>query len=1258
MLNPTTHAESHWYNRPFHTPKPDRPPHQAPAIEPATTFPAVDSEKRAIAPKTFKQGFGDRHDLQLLATKLAAIAPQLDVNTTPQAILVTLRAPLDIHPDSSFPMRPSEGATLESFIRAKGWSIPTTKLSLIELINTVKQQALAQPLGDFGGALSWSTPLSQAEQSRLRIISMRSDYQNALEALLAEHPLPTEVHSDPAQALEALLNGAAGQTLGKYLQEQSGGIATANSATDYLMAAIHLQLDPESITAPHRHKVAGFDLAHENHWGKPASSVLDALSKYLIDSARISPALSKVGAYALLARKAPVYLIKDIPATVRPGSPAWLNLVIAAAAIEAGTPGKVPNMTYVQVMQEGERARLAQPEAAERARTAALVDWGVCHNVIARKDDTQYSLQELESLKTTFTQRQQDMLAASRALDMELPTREKMAMAVLVERYGDLGDLFRQKLIKTTNTPRTGQNKAHTWLYGRHSMLDIAMMDLRLPYLFESADKRVPIKDLNARYRFDVSGNFEKRFEETIKQKKVALGTTVKHLIAQLPLEDRKNFEYGKITYYRNSSTELGFWSKSNPVYEKNLLVKIERNGQTTGYCIDLTQGAIVPVERWAVKERESRDAGNVELKTNVFVPTSVSASHASERTTGAAMDSFATTRTQHIADAFVEHFNLDDPDMEKYARGQTTQDLANEKANQVNDFFMNLIPFRSAIENFKKGNTLEGGFDLALDVFGFLTAGAATIGKLTNVAASAASLVTKVARTGKVIGMVTLSNFNPLDGLADLAVGGTNLISKGLNRTTAWLANIRATDKSHDWLKTISQEHGSALLGSVKASGRTLESVAVYKNNQWHHYDPITRQPYGAPIKDFTPKLLATQGEIKGTFDEWITSWFNPTKPIPEAFNDAVADARSTAAGGAAFHQGYSTVDPTSLAGYSPDLGVTQLKKLATDSTASPSVLGSLSRRIDELEALPGRVKALYETLIPPRNLSPGNLPTAQQMQFEEALARGNPAGIEGFSPTMKKHQLRELILTPGLTPAEVGALFKHLQNQTIETSLAFSKKFSDDMTAAGATVVSMPQGYYLSQVNLPSDGDCAALSNAMALAILDDKQDTLIKNFFISMAHPKHPNTEAFRNSLERYQNTLRDDFHSGQLTHNATHEMIIADLAKATTSKALLISNPKHGVTAGVKVVDGQKTWFFYDPNLGLAKFPNEASMRSGMERALNSGQTSHLFQPLRRADGYTVSDFNELYLMSKTGSPLSVSGLYRAEIKLEQDAANGV
>ena len=1254
MLSTITHTESHWYDTLFHTPKPDRPPSQATTIEPTAQSAAAASESRTYAPITFKEALGERHNLQTLTTKLTDIAAQLAVNATPQAILATLRAPFDIHPDASFPIRPSEGATLESFIRAKGWPMPTTHRSLLELITTVKQHALTHPLGNFGGALSWSMPPSQAEQSRLRIISMRSDYLNALDALLAQHPLTPEVQSDPAQALEALLGSPAGQTLGKHLQEQSGGIATANSATDYLMAAIGLQLDPESITAPQRNNVAGFDLAHERHWGKPASSVLDALSKHLVDSGRISPALSKVAAYMLLAKKAPVYLIKDIPPSVKHGSPAWLNLVIAAASIEAGEPGKVPNMTFAQVMQEGERARLAQPEAAAQARTAALVDWGVCHNVIARKDDTHYTVQELDTLKTTFTARQQDMLGASAALDLELPTRAKMAMAVLVERYGDLGDLFKQKLIKFSTTARSGQNTAHTWLHGLHSMLDIAMMDLRVPYVFEAVDKRVPIKDLNARYRFGVSGHFEKRFEDTIKQKKIALATTVKHLVAQLPLQDRKNFEYGKITYYRNSSAQLGFWSKSDPVYEKPLLVNIERDGQSTGYCIDVTKGTILPVERWAVKERESRE-GNVELKTSVFVPKGVSASHANERasSTDTTIDSFATARTQHIADAFVEHFNLDDPDIEKYATGQTTLDLANEKANQVNDFFMNLIPFRSAIENLKKGNNVEGGFDLALDVFGFLTAGAANIGKLTKVAASAASLATKAARAGKVIGMVTLSNFNPLDGLADLAVGGANLISKGLTKTTAWLANIRNTDKSLDWLKAISREHGNAVLGSITSSGHTLDSVVVLKNDQWHHYDPVTRQPYGTPINGFTPKVLATQGEINGSLSEWVANWFNPAKsdiPLSEAFSDAVDAAKATTTGQAAFHQGYNTAAPPSLTGYSAELGITQLKKLAMDATASPEVLGSLSRRIDELEALPDKVKTLYERLIPPRKPTPGQPPTPEQMQFEESLARGIPDGIAGFSPTMKMHQLRELILNPNLTPADLGALFKHMQSRAMEASFASSKKFIDDMSAAGGTVIAMPQGFYLSQVNLMSKGDCAALSNGMALAILDNAEDTLIKNFFISMAHPKHPNTERFRDSLETFQNTLTSDFHSGQLTRNATYDRIISDLAAATTSKALLISNSKHGVTAGVRVINGHKTWFYYDPNFGLAKFPTEAAMRSGMERALNSGQTSHYFQPLKRADGYTVSEFNELYLINKMGDPRSVSGLYAAEISI--------
>ncbi|MBS7675584.1 hypothetical protein KIN13_19450, partial [Vibrio cholerae] len=82
---------------------------------------------------------------------------------------------------------------------------------------------------------------------------------------------------------------------------------------------------------------------------------------------RTSAGLAHVGAYLLLARSAPQFLIKDIPPTVKVGSQAWASLVIAAMTIEAQTPGKVPGMTFAQVMSAADQARAADPQQAHVA---------------------------------------------------------------------------------------------------------------------------------------------------------------------------------------------------------------------------------------------------------------------------------------------------------------------------------------------------------------------------------------------------------------------------------------------------------------------------------------------------------------------------------------------------------------------------------------------------------------------------------------------------------------------------------------------------------------------------------------------------------------------------------------------------------------------------------------------------------------------------------------------------------------------------
>ncbi|MCT6971885.1 hypothetical protein, partial [Salmonella enterica] len=84
----------------------------------------------------------------------------------------------------------------------------------------------------------------------------------------------------------------------------------------YVLSAIHLGLDPESIEQPGRNTVAGFNLAAESHWGMSPASVISALAKHLSDSGKTSLASADLGARLLLARVAPQYLVKDIPATV------------------------------------------------------------------------------------------------------------------------------------------------------------------------------------------------------------------------------------------------------------------------------------------------------------------------------------------------------------------------------------------------------------------------------------------------------------------------------------------------------------------------------------------------------------------------------------------------------------------------------------------------------------------------------------------------------------------------------------------------------------------------------------------------------------------------------------------------------------------------------------------------------------------------------------------------------------------------------
>ncbi|WP_256578587.1 hypothetical protein [Pseudomonas sp. NS1(2017)] len=1230
----------------------------------------------------------DKHNLKILGEALGNIATRLGPDASPVAVMGALKnTPMAIHPDSADHATLGANATLDSFVTHLGLRLPSDFFSLTALSDAVLGRSQEHPLGNLAGALGWPVPMSAAEQSRMRAMVM--DYSESpgkpqvesvkgfmLEFLRHRTSLSAEVLSDPVRTLNALISSPEGQLIGKALQDHMQGVATDSSSLDYLLAALLVQLDPESIATPRRNKVAGFDLANASHWGRHPSAVVDGLSQHLSTSGKTSPEMANAGAHLLLASRAPMFLIKDIPNSVTYGSPAWVNLTVAAATIEAQTPGRVPNMTFAQVMLEAEGVSLANPAVTEEAQRSALIDWGVANGVLEKKDDHQYSADELNTLVTTFKTRQSSMAQAAQAFEKDIPSRKEMALAELKKRFPGQESMFEKKVI--TALPHGAVTE-----FGPHSLLDVTMMYADANSTYTSTDPRTPVAQLNAHPGFGMYAAFESHFKDAIEEKKAAVSTSIKHLISQLPLQDRENFEYGKVSFYQTHTQKLGtgFFDKTPLLKDPKLLVRIERDGVPTAYEIDFNGGAIRKVPESHATTGTWRTA-NIEYEKKAFTPSknANNLSTAQSVPNEPRLDSFASSRTQLIADAFVEHINLDDPAIHKQALGQTKADKIRQKGDVVGHFLLDLIPFVSTVKNFSQGKIGEGIVDLGLDIFGFLTAGVGTAGKLTKIAGSAVSTATKVARATKVIGAAVFGQLNPVDGVIGLLGGGGKLIGTGVSKIAEGVNKLRGAAGSYDLLKAVSLNNTAAATGSLKLGEHSIESAAVLKNGKWFAFDADKMRPYGSPLVGFTPEVVALEGEVRAFTDSWIGKMIGsvlaPAADNPEFRKDFIdAISRVKAEDNAAYIRGQNTGRPEAIYGYSTALNIDDLKRLAVAERRSPAELGSLVKRIDELEVLPERFNSAREIA-----------KVADLDAYKKGYSGGNPENIAGFSPTLTLNELAELAIIRGRTPEEVGQLVKYMERRRVTVSQENFRVFSAEITAAGGKAIALPQGFYLSQASLLSAGECAALSNVMAAATQAGKQETFIKNLYASMDSPlsvneindlrkidpvkatleqrKADKINGFRNKLDKLQGLLGSNFHNGVQARQVPYTDILTELARANSSKTLLIRGPEHGITAGIIVtpykvtvagietIKHRKEWFYFDPNFGKATFTTEQQMRSALESTLNSGRTKNLFKhygDTPNVPEYKISVFDPADLNASTrASGIDVSDLYRAEI----------
>jgi hypothetical protein len=861
--------------------------------EPASTAETSEPDTR----QALNTALADHRDLQTLAKVLATTVAALPENAEPSAVSTALqenRMPVD--PTSSFQRDQrflQQTASLEAFIKDRDFTVPLTVADLKELAETVAEDAISHPLGNFAGALSWPVPLSVDDQREvfnvvacnsagLEGLPLEKPQWGALDYLVGALKLSASDLQDPINALEKLLDSPQAQALGAAIQRKVKGIATSSSVNDYVLTAIHLGLDPDAIEQPIRNHVAGFDLASDAYWGKPPSAVVSALASHLIARGRTSKDTAELAAHLLLARVAPQFLLKDIPAGVDVGTTAWANLCLAVARIEAEEPGKAAMMSFAQVMQLAD----GKPPASGSAQKGVLIDWAIANQVLDKRADGFYPDQQIETARNAFNKQQSALKAASELLEKPMPDRKAMALALLKKHFGEGVD-FEHKGLRINYGPETKGNR----FSDPYSMLDITMQGLKLDEDWHvMPGSKIDLKAFAALTRsaeFNVPRAFDEAFTQVTRHYKDIKQNLVMNAITHLPAEDRHRLNYGELKFFKENTyrrSAFPFVPDSLFHSSKTILVQAEYEGKKYAYAFDTVRGTAREVSTRPT-DRQPQDAPNEIIKFDEFFPDDNSHALKENRTFYRRPNVFDNPRIQQVATTVVKGLEIDGAAVKRLAAGRTTAEQRADTLASVGEFLLDLIPLRSAIVNWRDGKYKDAATDLALDIFGLVTAGVGAAAKVVKTVGKAGSALTKMLHGSRIIGAAAIGAFNPLDGTGDLLVGAGKLAVKGSSALGASVQKLRGIATASD-LAEASKRFDSAATGTFKVGSHSVEGSAVMRDGHWYAYDAHTQAPYGTPLADFNPEHTLMppyppQGPVKVQHNARAHPYARPGQPL-----------------------------------------------------------------------------------------------------------------------------------------------------------------------------------------------------------------------------------------------------------------------------------------------------------------------------------------------------------------------------------------
>lgn len=617
---------------------------------------------------------------------------------------------------------------------------------------------------------------------------------------------------------------------------KSGEPVSELNLEQVLMTAIILDIYPDAGGDERRNHIAGYNLYAPENIEKSVPEVFTELERHLESEHDIPSNTSTLAAYLLLAGRAPEFLVRDLPESLRLGTPEWITFCRGVAIAEANACGSVLSMTFANVMQLEaiEPVNKEQEILHSVLSVDPIIDWALLNNVITLEQvisDYKGSGDRAIEAYQTFADAYSQAVAT---LSTPLPSRKAISREILEQIVPDC-DFIDEKILFEK---QRGWHEFNNFEPLAMSMVELNMSnhlgtlnwDLkRSPSLYQRFPHLVP-------NLVSTEGIFKRRFDQAYAPLEKAMASIVKLALSALPPADRVRLLCGEVTFF-TIRPSVAIIQPPDLFPQEKQKAKDEATGrygvvmcskyEGRLYCYELFTlhgecrenpqlAALVQKEGLLAQparldftdhinslskaEKIHNLPTDIESYTHGVPPGNTRSSHGVIEKLGSLNASVKTTRT--IKPGYYESYQSEEfspltnfilkhrplwtyDELIEDARGRTELEQRHSKEEQQFETFINIIvPFKSCIEDFfsddpdrNRGSTLSCTLELAMTVL--LVVGVAA--KAASVAAKAVSTASKTRALAK-LGLGFLhSVFNPLDGTPELILGVGKYLKKGV---------------------------------------------------------------------------------------------------------------------------------------------------------------------------------------------------------------------------------------------------------------------------------------------------------------------------------------------------------------------------------------------------------------------------------------------------------------------------------------------